>query len=92
MFVHEPHGLIYTSSEMAKYFIVISDKTNPPFVNVKLYWIIAKMLFVQNMINTDEESKTEVAGQCVPCTYLCLPINLELNLQCLCSLFTISIG
>jgi hypothetical protein len=53
---------------MAMYFIVMSDKTNPPFVNVKLYKIIEKMLFVQNMIDTDEESKTEVAGQCVPCT------------------------
>lgn len=68
MFVHEPHGLIYTTSMMAMYFIVMSDKTNPPFVNVKLYKIIEKMLFVQNMIDTDEESKTEVAGQCVPCT------------------------
>jgi hypothetical protein len=38
------------------------------------------------MTETDGENKTEVAGQCVPCTYLCLPINLELNLQCLCSI------
>ena len=89
MFVHEPHALICTASVMATYFIVMFDKTNPPFVNVKLYRIMEKMLFVRNMIDTDEESKTEVAEQCVPCTYLCLPINLELNLQCLCSLFTI---
>jgi len=28
------------------------------------------MLFVQNMIDTNEGNKTEVAGQCVPSTYL----------------------
>jgi hypothetical protein len=89
MFVHKPHGFIYTASVMATYFIVMSYKPNPPFVNVKLYRIIEKKLFVQNMIATDEESKTEVAGQCVPCTYLCHPTYLELNLQCLCCLFAI---
>lgn len=89
MFVQELHGLICTASVMATYFIVMSDKTNRPFVNVKLYRIIEKKFFVQNMIDTDEENKTEVSGQCLPCAYLCLHKKLELNLQCLCSLFMI---
>jgi hypothetical protein len=50
IFVHKPHGLIFTASVMATYFIVMSDKTNPPFVDMKLYRVIDKMLFVQNVI------------------------------------------
>jgi len=51
---------------MVTQFIAISDKANSPFVNVQLYRILKKMLFVRNIIDTDEEIKTVVAGQCVP--------------------------
>ena len=57
MFVREQHRLIYTASVMATYFIVMYDKNKSAICKCKVIQDI-----VRNMIDIDEESKTDVSG------------------------------